>query len=632
MSPPAATTDSDSSSLLGRFFGVFKYSKEALGLVWTTDKKLTITLAVLTILAGVIPGAIAYVGKLIVDAVVLATETDQSADRWMVLRWIGLEAVLVVLMAAAQRGLGIAQSLLRALLGQRVNVMILEKAQTLELSHFEDSEFYDKMTRARREASSRPLSLVTRTFGLVQNGITLLTYGWLLVQFSWLAVVGLVVAALPAFFVETYFSGAAFRLFRWQVPETRRQNYLEWLLAREDYVKEVKLFGTGDLFLDRYRKIFDELYTQDKALTLKRGGWGFVLGVLSSAAFYAAYGWIGWSAAMGWISLGGMTMYLLIFKQGQSSIADSLLAIGKMYEDNLYLSNLYEFLNEKIETQDGTAVSGPDPDDGVRFENVSFLYPGSSQSNQSDRTADGKEEHQSAGGILALDGVSLHLRPGQKLALVGENGSGKTTLIKLLTRLYLPSEGRILLDGRDLNEWKLDALRDRIGVIFQDFVRYQLQVGENIGVGDVANVDARDQQQSAAEQGMAHPFIKEMEQGYDTQLGRWFKDGRELSGGQWQKIALSRAFMRKQADILVLDEPTSAMDAEAEAGIFDHFREVTQKQMAILISHRFSTVRMADQIVVLANGRIIERGSHEQLMQQNGHYAHLFTIQAAGYQ
>lgn len=612
MPPPTMPPDSDSTSILGRFFGVFRYSREAMSLVWTTDKRLTLILAALTILAGVTPGAVAYVGKLIVDAVVLAVESELPADRWTVLKWIGLEAVLVVLMAAVQRILMVANSLLRALLGQRVNVMILEKAQELELSHFEDSEFYDKMTRARREASSRPLSLVTRTFGLVQNGITLLTYGWLLIQFSWLAVVGLLVAALPAFFVETYFSGAAFRLFRWQVPETRKRNYLEWLLAREDYVKEVKLFGTGDLFLARYREIFDKLYKEDKALTLKRGTWGFLLGVLSSLAFYGAYGWIGWSAAMGWITLGGMTMYLLIFKQGQSSIAASLTAIGKMYEDNLYLSNLYEFLDEEIDTQDGSARSGPIPGDGVRFEEVSFTYPGQT--------------------TPALDRISLHLQPGQKLALVGENGSGKTTLIKLLTRLYLPTEGRILLDGRDLNEWELSALRDRIGVIFQDFVRYQLKVGENIGVGDVAHFEAREQQQDAAEKGMAHPFIEEMDNGYDTQLGRWFKDGRELSGGQWQKIALSRAFMRRQADILVLDEPTSAMDAEAEAHIFDHFREATQKQMAILISHRFSTVRMADQIIVLAKGKMIERGSHEQLMQQNGHYAHLFTIQAKGYQ
>lgn len=612
MSPPAAPSDSDGTSLIGRFFGVFRYSKEALALVWTTDRRLTLLLAGLTFFAGVIPGAIAYVGKLIVDAVVLAGKSDLADDRWMVLKWVGLEAVLIILMAAAQRSLMVSQSLLRALLGQRVNVMILEKAQQLELSHFEDSEFYDKLTRARREASSRPLSLVTRTFGLVQNGITLLTYGWLLIQFSWLAVVGLLVAALPSFFVETYFSGAAFRLFRWQVPETRKRNYLEWLLAREDFVKEVKLFGTGDLFLARYREIFETLYAEDKALTLKRGLWGFLLGVLSTIAFYGAYAWIGWSAAMGWITLGGMTMYLLIFKQGQSSIAASLTAIGKMYEDNLYLSNLYEFLEEKIDTQDGTAQAGPRPGDGVRFENVSFTYPGQ-------KTA-------------ALENITLHLQPGQKLALVGENGSGKTTLIKLLTRLYLPTAGRVLLDGLDLNEWELHALRARIGVIFQDFIRYQLKVGENIGVGDVAHVDDQDQQQAAAEKGMAHPFIEEMEEGYETQLGRWFKDGRELSGGQWQKIALSRAFMRKQADILVLDEPTSAMDAEAEARIFDHFHEVTEKQMAILISHRFSTVRMADEIVVLAKGKMIERGSHEKLMEDNGHYAHLFTIQAKGYQ
>ena len=611
MSPPKPN-DNDDSSLVARFFGVFRYSKEALRLVWTTDKRLTFILATLTILAGVLPGGIAFVGKLIVDAVVLAVETDSAADRWLVIKWIAVEAVLVVLMAAIQRALMVSQSLLRALLGQRVNVMILEKAQTLELSHFEDSEFYDKMTRARREASSRPLSLVNRTFGLVQNGITLLTYGWLLIQFSWLAVAGLVVAALPAFFVETYFSGAAFRLFRWQVPETRKRNYLEWLLAREDYVKEVKLYGTGDLFLARYREIFEKLFAEDKLLTLRRGLWGFLLGALSSLAFYGAYAWIGWSAAMGWITLGGMTMYLMIFKQGQSSIAASLTAIGKMYEDNLYLSNLYEFLDEKIDINDGTALSGPNPGDGVRFENVSFAYPGQT--------------------IPAVDQISLHLRPGEKLALVGENGSGKTTLIKLLTRLYTPTSGRVLLDGLDLSEWQLDALRQRIGVIFQDFVRYQLKVGENIGVGDVAQIESRDQQQAAAEKGMAHPFIDSMDNGYDTQLGRWFKDGRELSGGQWQKIALSRAFMRTQADILVLDEPTSAMDAEAEARIFNHFREVTQKQMAILISHRFSTVRMADQIVVLDKGKVIERGSHEDLIRHNGKYAHLFAIQAKGYQ
>ncbi|MEM9413135.1 MAG: ABC transporter ATP-binding protein, partial [Planctomycetota bacterium] len=273
MSSHPKASDHASPFTFAKFFGVFRYTREAIKLVWTTDKRLTLLILGLTVFAGVIPGAIAFVGQLIVDTVVVAVETGQSVDRWKVLYWIGLEAILVILMTAAQRGLMMMNSLLRALLGQRVNMLILEKAHALELSQFEDSEFYDKMTRARREASSRPLSLVTRTFGLVQNGITLLTYGWLLIQFSWLAVVGLIIAALPSFFVETYFSGEAFRLFRWQVPETRKRNYLEWLLAREDFVKEVKLYGLGDLFLGRYREIFEKIYSEDRALTLKRGTW-----------------------------------------------------------------------------------------------------------------------------------------------------------------------------------------------------------------------------------------------------------------------------------------------------------------------------------------------------------------------
>lgn len=594
-----------------RFFGVFRYSREALTLVWTTHRGLTLLLALLTLFAGVLPGGIAYVGKLIVDAVVASAKSGDVAARWQVIWYVGIEALLVAALAAIQRGLGVAQSLLRALLGQRVNVLILEKAQTLDLIQFEDADFYDKMTQARRGASTRPLSLVNRTFGLVQNGITLATYGWLLLQFSGWAVLVLVVAALPAFFVETYFSGAAFRLFRWRTPETRKRNYLEWVLAREDFVKEVKLFGMGQLLLERYKSIFDMLYKEDRSLTIRRGVWGFLLGLLSTVAFYGAYGWIGWSAALGLITLGEMTMYLLVFKQGQSAISSSLTSIGKMYEDNLYLSNLYEFLEEPSGHATGKETEGLSPGDGVRFDNVSFVYPGATKP--------------------ALSGVNLHLKPGQKLALVGENGSGKTTLIKLLTRLYSPTEGRILLDGRDLREWDLDALRNRIGVIFQDFVRYQFTVGENIGVGDVSHFTERSQWEEAAKKGMAAPFIDEMEQTYDTQLGRWFKDGRELSIGQWQKVALSRAFMRKQADILVLDEPTSAMDPEAEAHIFDHFREVTQEQMAILISHRFSTVRMADHIVVLDKGEMLEQGSHDALMEKEGHYARLFTIQAEGY-
>jgi ABC-type multidrug transport system fused ATPase/permease subunit len=306
-----------------------------------------------------------------------------------------------------------------------------------------------------------------------------------------------------------------------------------------------------------------------------------------------------------------MTLYLLVFKQGQQSFSQVLTAVGGMYEDNLYLSNLYGFLELPIDRPIGGAAEGPTPGDGLRFEHVSFRYPGAAE--------------------LAVTDVSLHLRPGRKLALVGHNGSGKTTLIKLMTRLYRPSSGRVMLDGLDLQDWDIDVLRKRIGVIFQDFVRYQLPVGENVGVGDVERLDDRDGQIEAARRGMADEFITKMPDGYDTQLGRWFADGRELSLGEWQKVALSRAFMREGADILVLDEPTAAMDAEAEVRIFDHFRETTKDQMAILISHRFSTVRMADEIVVLVEGKVVEQGSHEELMELDGTYAHLFTLQAAGY-
>jgi ATP-binding cassette subfamily B protein len=311
------------------------------------------------------------------------------------------------------------------------------------------------------------------------------------------------------------------------------------------------------------------------------------------------------------ISLGEMTMYLLLFKQGQSSVAAMLSAIGGMYEDNLYLSTLYEYLETPVANSPGTIVHGPQPQDGVRFQHVSFSYPGAEQP--------------------SLVDVDLHIKPGESLALVGENGSGKTTLIKLLTRLYQPTSGRILLDGKDLREWDDAALRQRIGVIFQDFARYQLLLGENIGAGDVQYFEDEPRWREAGEKGMAQPIVDTLPAGYRTPLGKWFNDGRELSGGQWQKIALSRAFMRSRADILVLDEPTAAMDAAAEATVFEHFRTLTRGKIAILISHRFSTVRMADQIVVLQDGRIIERGSHEELMRVNGHYAHLFSLQAKGY-
>ena len=591
------------------FFGVFRYSRRALELVWSTNRALTVALALLTLLAGILPASVAYVGALIVDAVVAAMRSLGGARH--VVQLVALEGLLVAAIAAAQRGLSLCQSLLRAQLGQRVNVMILEKALTLELQHFEDSEFYDKLTRARREASTRPLSLVTRTFGLVQNAISLASYAALLAHFSPWAVAVLLCAGMPAFVAEAKFSGDAFRLFRWRSPETRMQIYLETVIAREDHAKEVMLFGLGPRLLERYRDIFRRMYTEDRALTVRRDAWGFALGLVGTAALYGAYAWIAITAVARLITLGQMTMYVALFRQGQSAVSAMLAAVGGMYEDNLYLSTLYEYLEEHVPRPSGTVLRGPHPQDGVRFEDVSFSYPGAEEP--------------------ALEHITLHLTPGTSLALVGENGSGKTTLIKLLTRLYTPTSGRILLDGQDLADWEEGALRQRIGVIFQDFARYQMLVGENVGAGDERFFEDQQRWRAAAEKGRASEFIDSLPAGYHTQLGKWFRDGRELSGGQWQKIALSRAFMRTRADILVLDEPTAAMDAQAEAEVFEHFRQLARDRITILISHRFSTVRMADQILVLSRGRIVERGTHEELMRLNGRYAQLFSLQARGY-
>jgi ABC-type multidrug transport system fused ATPase/permease subunit len=588
---------------------IFQYCRRAIQLVWTTDRHLTIGLAILTLIAGLLPAIVAYLGKLIVDAVVAAAQSGGTA--WTALRYLGLEAIAVALLSGGQQGISLCQSLLRVLLGQKVNELILEKALTLDLIHFEDSEFYDKMSRARREASTRPLSLVGRTFGLVKDTLSLITYGSLLLQFSLWAVLLLMVAGVPAFIAETRFAQAAFRLFRWRAPETREQHYLETLLAREDFAMEVKLYQLGDMLLDRYRAIFQRLYHEDRDLTVRRSVWSYFLSLLSTATFYATYVWIVLEAIAGRISLGDLTMYLVVFRQGQSTFSAILTSVGGMYEDCLYLSNLYEFLEEEVAEPAGYATYGPLPGDGLRFEHVSFTYPDTTKP--------------------ALKDVSFHLRPGEKLAIVGKNGSGKTTLIKLLTRLYTPDSGRILLDGRDIQEWDIDVLQRRIGVIFQNFVRYQFTVGENVGVGDVDYLEEESRWHSATEKGTARSFIEDMPEGFHTRLGRWFRGGRELSGGQWQKIALSRAFMRSGADILVLDEPTSAVDAEAEVEIFNQLRSVTQHQMAILISHRFSTVRMADQIMVLVSGEILEQGTHTELMQRQGHYARLFELQAAGY-
>lgn len=590
---------------------VFQDCSRAVELVWATNRVLTLRLAVLTLGAGLLPGAVAYLGKLIVDGVILAAQSGLSSHKQTVLIYLGIEAVAVALLTGSQQGIAFHQSLLRLLLKQKVNVLILKKALNMSLAQFEDPDFYDKMMRAQQDSSSRPLSLVERTFGLAKDTLSLMTYGALILQFSAFALLMLLAMAIPAFVAETRFANEAFYLFRWHVPESREQQYLEALITRADYAMEGKINQLGHKFLRRSEAIFNHLYEQDHELILRSSRWTYLLNLLSTVAFYITYVWIALEAISGNISIGELTLYLVVFRQGTTTFSSLLTSVGGVYEDALYLSNLYEFLDQEIEEKSGCITIGINPQDGIRFENVAFTYPGSSQ--------------------WALKEISFHLRPGETIAIVGKNGCGKTTLVKLLAGLYTPESGRILLDGLDLRQWDVRVLRRRIAVLFQNFARYQFTVGENIGLGDLAHLEDESRWMAAAEKATAFSFIEEMPKGFFTQLGRLLKKGRELSGGQWQKLSLSRAFMRADADILILDEPTSEMDTESEMEVFRSLRTIAHDKMAIIISHRFCNVRMADQIIVLDNGEILEHGSHDKLIRAGGLYARLFALQAASY-
>ncbi len=557
------------------------------------------------------PLAIAYVGKSIVDAVV----AHDGAATW---RLVALELALVAAQSLVTRVNGFVRSQLGARLGIDVNVTILEKALTMSLAHFEDAEYYDQLTRARREASSRPISVVAGIFSLVQNAITLAGYIALLVKFSALAVVALVVASVPATVAEVKFSGAAFRMKNWRSQDTRRLNYLEYVLANDAHAKEVKLLGIGHILLERFKALAEAFYAEDKKLSARRSAWGYLLSLIGTLAFYGCYALMAIAAAAGELALGTMVLYVAAFRQGQSAFQAILSAVSGMYEDNLYMSNLFAFL--ALPSDDPTAVvaaprsplAAPEAFRGIVFEDVGFRYPGSD--------------------AWAVRHVDMKVPHGERIALVGHNGAGKTTLIKLLTRLYTPTEGRILLDGKDLAEWDTPALHARFGVVFQDFNQYQLSARENVGFGSAPHVGDDDRLARAIDRGGATPVVEKLTEGLEAQLGRWFKDGTELSGGQWQKVALARAFMREEADILVLDEPTAALDAEAEHAVFERFHELAAGRTTVVISHRFPTVRMADRIFVLEKGEIVEEGSHDALVAKKGLYAKLFDLQAQGYQ
>jgi ATP-binding cassette subfamily B protein len=586
----------------------------AFRLVWASDRRNTIIMAVLTLLGGFLPLAQAGAGKLIVDSVVASISVGSGAQAGLqaTLPYLALEFGLLLVGAVMGQLRRLSEHVLHARLGHHINSAVIRKALALDLQYFEDASFYDKLQNARREADFRALGIINGGFLVVQNIITLLSIAIALVAFSPLIALILFGATIPSFIAQSKFSSLQFRLLTWRAPESRRMSYLEHVLTVDNTVKEVKLFGLGEPLLNRYNETFWKLFREDASLARRRSAVSLVWGLVSSASYYAAYAWIIYEAAGGLITLGSMTFYLTLFRQSQGTFQGLFDNINRLYENGLFMDNLFSFLNltPQMPKADRPAPMPQRFQRGLEFQHVWFRYPG-------------RED-------WALRDVNLKIAPGEKLALVGPNGAGKTTLIKLMTRLYDPTEGQILLDGVDLREYDPEELRQRIGVIFQDFVKYQLSAKENIGFGQIDRLDDTARIAGAAERGGADEVVSELPQGMDTMLGRWFDRGHELSGGQWQKIALSRAFMR-DGEVLVLDEPTAALDAEREYEIFQRFRELTNGKIAVLISHRFSTVRMADRIAVVEDGQIAELGSHAELLARGGTYARLFELQAEGY-
>ena len=596
------------------FWTALRNTPEAFRLVWSASRAAALVGVGLTLAAAALPAAQAWAGKLIIDSIVQAINQSVQAAEGLrhVLPYLILELSLILAGSLISQARALSDRVIQFQLTNHINSLIIRKAISLDLQFFENPVFYDTLQNARRQADTSALTIVNALLQILQQVITLVSLVALLIRFSpWLAVI-VVLAAIPSFLSQSQYAERAFRAVSRRAPEARLLNYLETLLTGNDTVKEIKLFGLGEPLLQRYQTLFTRFYQEDRAIAEKRSLAGLGWGMLSNLVYYASYAWIVLRTIAGSITLGDMTMFLSIFRQSQGSIRSLLDSLNRLYESNLFLDNLLTYLKlQPLLTSPRDGRTAPKPvRQGIEFRNVSFCYPGSSEA--------------------VLRNVNLHIQPRERIALVGLNGAGKTTLIKLLTRLYDPTEGQILLDGVDLREYDLASLHQRFGVIFQDYVRYQFTVRENIGFGQVDALDDFNRIQDAAQRGGAVPVIEKMPQGYDTLLGRRWEKGQELSGGQWQKIALARAFMR-DAEVLVLDEPTSALDAEAEYEVFRRFGELIEDRIAVLISHRFSTVRMADRIVVLSAGRIVELGSHAELIQQNGAYARLFNLQAEGY-
>jgi ATP-binding cassette subfamily B protein len=581
-------------------------------LVYVTSPLLTLGNAALRIIRSAIPLAILYIAKLIIDQIVHLNQPGTSGSHQELWQLVALEFGLAIFSDALSRAISLLDSLLGDLFANRTSVEIMQHAAALDLDQFEDSNFYDKLERARQQTVGRTI-LLSQVLGQVQD---LITMGFLaigLVAFNPWLILLLFLAVIPAFLGESYFNDRTYALTRRQTPERRELDYIRYVGASDETAKEVKLFDLSGFFIDRFRSLSGKFYNDNKRLSIRRASWGILFSLLGTAGYYGAYVYIISRAVAGQLSLGDVTFLSGSFRQLRGLLEGILNRFTAVSQGAIYLRDFFDFfeLSPRIKQADSPRPF-PDPiKEGFRFEEVGFRYQ------HSERWAN---RH-----------LNFTLRAGEKLALVGENGAGKTTLVKLLARLYDPTEGRILLDGYDLKEYDINDLRKNTGIIFQDFLRFHMTASQNIAVGNIAEKENEDLIITAAEQSLASTVVEKLPGKYQQQLGKRFNQGVELSGGEWQKIALARAYMRN-SQLLILDEPTAALDARAEYEVFQRFAELTKGKSAVLISHRFSTVRMANRILVLEQGQLKEIGSHEELLQLNGRYAELFNLQAKGYQ
>ncbi|HWQ52995.1 MAG TPA: ABC transporter ATP-binding protein [Bryobacteraceae bacterium] len=609
MHPPAPRRQLPETSWRNRL-AALRHVRPLLALVWETSPALTVATAGMRVVRALIPVAMLWVGKLILDALVPFT-TAGTGDAGHIWRLVMLELALAVFSDV----LGRTNTLIDSLLGDRftnnISVRLMRHATELDLASFEDPVFYDKLERARRQTTGR-LGLLAALLNLCQDTLSLVSLSAALVVFSpWLMVL-LVAAVIPAFLGETHFSTLAYSvLYRW-TPQRRELDYLRLLGASVQSAKEVKIFGLGAYLANRYREVSERIYQENKGVAVKRATIGSLLNLVATGGYYGGYAVVLVRTMAGAISIGTFTFLTGSFYRSRTYIERILQALNDVSDQALYLGDLFDFfaMQPSIVSAAG-ALPAPRPiRSGFEFRNVSFAYPGASRP--------------------VLRDVNFRLEPAQKVALIGENGAGKTTLVKLLARLYDPTGGQVLLDGVDLREYSVEDLRKEIGVIFQDYMRYEMLAKENIGFGEIDDIHDGRRIESAGMKSLASDVVDRLPNGYDQMLGRRFEGGVDLSGGEWQKFALARAYMR-DAQLLILDEPTATLDARAEYQVFQRFAELTRGRMAVLISHRFSTVRMADGILVLADGQVRERGTHDQLVALGGRYAELFELQAAGY-